>query len=308
MSEPERTALLADALPIAVNTFVWHSPLTGAALEELVPRLAHWGYDAVELAYENPGDWSGARAGAILREHGIRSVVGAVFGAGRELCCASDATIEATKHYVRSAVDLAVAQGSELVIGPMYTSVGRAWRLEAGERAQAYSTLRESLAELGDYAAEHGVRLAVEPLNRYETSLINTTEQLLEVIDPLPPECVGMNLDTYHMNIEERSFDEAFALAGDRLLHLQVCGNDRGAPGDDHLDWPAIRASLESIGYRGMLGYESFTADNASIATAASIWRPLAPDQDELARRALAFLTEWRAGWTGVGAPERGLA
>ncbi|WP_369371211.1 sugar phosphate isomerase/epimerase family protein [Promicromonospora sp. Populi] len=285
-------------LPIAVNTFVWHSPLNDERLETTLRTIAAWGYDGVELAYEQPGDWDAARARDLLDELGLVSVVGAVFGADRELACTTDAVIARTRDYVRSAVDVAALQGSSLVIGPMYTSVGRTWRMSADERRDAVSQLRAEYRVLGDYAAERGVRLAVEPLNRYETSLLTTTEQVLEVIEPLPAESVGLNLDTYHMNIEEASLDDAFRLAGDRLLHLQVCGNDRGAPLRDHLDWPGIRASLIAIGYEGMLGFESFTADNETIATAASIWRPFAASQDELALTALHELQGWRAGWT----------
>ncbi len=290
---------LSRELPIAVNTFVWHSPLDDTALAETLAKIAGWGYDGVELALENIGDWDAGRARELLDGHGLRSVIGAVFGPGRELACAPPSVVESTREYVRVAVDVAVAHGSPLVIGPMYTSVGRTWRMTADERRTAVRELRESYAVLGDYAAARGVRLAVEPLNRYETSLVTTTEQLMEIIDPLPAEAVGVNLDTYHMNIEETSLDGAFRLAGDRLLHLQVCGNDRGAPLLDHLDWDGIRASLAAIGYRGLLGFESFTADNASIATAASIWRPFAPSQDELALTALEQLRAWRAGWPG---------
>ena len=75
-----------------------------------------------------------------------------------------------------------------------------------------------------------------------------------------------------------------------RKAHVQVCGSDRGAPGGDQTDWPALVAALDEVGYGGPLNIESFTADNASIATAASIWRPLAPTQDDLARDGLAFL------------------
>ncbi|BDZ47974.1 tagatose 3-epimerase [Frondihabitans sucicola] len=294
-----------DNLPIAVNTFVWYSPLTDAALDRLIPRLPTWGYDAVELAYENASDWTAGHARDLLQTYGIRSVVGAVFGDGRNLTCAPDAEIETTKAYVRSAIDLAVAQGSELVIGPMYTAVGRVWKLAADERVAAYDTLRTSLTELGDYAATRGVALAVEPLNRYETSLINTVEQLMEVIDTIPAAGVGINLDSYHMNIEEKSMSQAILDAGPRLLHMQVCGNDRGAPGEDHLDWEQIRRDLAAVDYQGFLGFESFTADNASIATAASIWRSFAPTQDDLAIRAADFLTTWRNGWPPL-APREG--
>jgi D-psicose/D-tagatose/L-ribulose 3-epimerase len=268
-------------------------------LATTLDKIAGWGFDGVELPLENVGDWDPGAAADRLAALGLSSVVGAVLAPGRELTAASDEVIAGTLDYLRHVVDVAAAQGSPLVIGPMYASVGRTWRMTAADRGAALATLRESLSRLADYAGERGMRLAVEPLNRYETSLLNTTEQVLEVIGELPAETIGLNLDTYHMNIEERSLSDAFALAGDRLLHLQVCGNDRGAPGADHLDWPGIRDSLAAIGYRGMLGIESFTADNASIATAASIWRPLAASQDELATDGLRFLRDWRAGWPG---------
>lgn len=278
-------------MPIAVNTFVWHSPLTDALLAPTLRRIAGMGFDAVELPLENVGDWDPAHAADLLAELGLSCVVGAVFPPGRELTAASDSVIDETVDYLRGVVDAAVIHRSPLVIGPMYTSVGRTWRMAAGERAGVIDTLRESLARVADYAGERGVRLAVEPLNRYETSLLNTTEQVLDALGELP---IGLNLDTYHMNIEERSLDAAFDLAGDRLLHLQVCGNDRGAPGSDHLDWPGIRAGLDRIGYDAVVGIESFTADNETIATAASIWRPLASTQDQLALDGLNFLQKWR--------------
>jgi D-psicose/D-tagatose/L-ribulose 3-epimerase len=284
-------------LPIAVNTFVWHSPLTDDLLDGRLRQIAEWGFEAVELPLEQPGDWDPGHAADLLAELGLANVVGAVFGPGRELAAAAPDVVESTKDYVRSAIRTAERQGSPLVIGPMYTSVGRTWRTDPGERRTLLAELRAALAELADYAGHHGVRLAIEPLNRYETSVLNTTEQVIELIDGLPAETVGVNLDTYHMNIEETSYEAAFALAADRLLHLQVCANDRGAPGDDHLDWNGIRRGLVGIGYRGMLGIESFTADNETIATAASIWRPLAASQDALAVDGLKFLREWRAGW-----------
>ena len=193
---------------------------------------------------------------------------------------------------MRAAIDVAVAQGSPLVIGPLYCSVGRSWRLDADERNQVNRELRENYLTLIDYAGPRGVKLALEPLNRYETSVVNTAEQVLDLIEGLDADVIGLGLDTYHMNIEERSFGGALRLAGDRLFHLQVCGNDRGAPGGDLTAWDEIFSTLRDIGYTGMLGIESFTADNVSIATAASIWRPLARTQDALAVDGLAFLRE----------------
>lgn len=132
--------------------------------------------------------------------------------------------------------------------------------------------------------------LGIEPLNRYETSFITTVDQAVDALGPLFGKGVGLALDTYHLNIEERSSADAIRAAGPDLVHLQVCGNDRGAPGGDQTDWAGIFAALDDVLYRGPLNIESFTAQNASIAIAAAVWRPLAPSQDRLAADGLAFL------------------
>jgi D-psicose/D-tagatose/L-ribulose 3-epimerase len=162
--------------------------------------------------------------------------------------------------------------------------------MSLAERDACYAELRDNLAPVVEHAMAAGVRVGVEPLNRYETSVLNTVDQTLVALDGLPTAGCGVALDVYHLNIEERDIPAAIRRAGSRIVHVQVCANDRGAPGADHLDWPAILAALHDAGYDGPLAIESFTAENATIATAASIWRPLAPSQDAIAVDGLAFL------------------
>ncbi|MGA7148982.1 MAG: TIM barrel protein, partial [Microbacterium sp.] len=106
---------------------------------------------------------------------------------------------------------------------------------------------------------------------------------------------LGLALDTYHLNIEEKRPDAAVRAAAGHIAHVQVCGSDRGAVGDDHTDWGAMLDALDDAGYTGVLGLESFTGANATIAVAASVWRPLAPSQDALAERSLAYLDALQA-------------
>jgi D-psicose/D-tagatose/L-ribulose 3-epimerase len=270
---------------------VWVSPLTDDRLAELAPRLAAWGFDVVEMPIEQLGDWAPARAAELLAGLGLGATVCAVMPPGRELVAAPPDVVAEAQRYLRGCVDAAAAVGSRVVAGPMYASVGRTWRLTPDERRALGAELRAALAPVADHAGSLGVTLAVEPLNRYETSVCNTVEQGLELLDGLPTS-VGLALDSYHLNIEERSPADAVRAAGaaGRLAHVQVCANDRGAPGADHVDWPAFRDALADARYAGPLCIESFTAENASIATAASIWRPLARSQDALATDGLAFL------------------
>jgi D-psicose/D-tagatose/L-ribulose 3-epimerase len=282
---------------LGVNTFVWYSPLDDRSLQEIAPKIAGWGFGAVELPLESIGDWDPAAAGDLLHAHRLTPVLCAVMPPGRNLVAPEGDELATTTDYLLRCIDAAVELGAKAVVGPVYAAVGRTWRLQPDERRTMVKELRETLRPIAAHAGERGIQLGIEPLNRYETSVFNTTEQLLDLIDGLPEESVGLNLDAYHMNIEEKDPAAAIRSAGGRLVHYQVAGNDRGTPGEDHLDWVGIRDALRTVDYRGVIGIESFTADNKTIATAASIWRPLAPTQDRLATDGLRFLEDWLLEW-----------
>jgi D-psicose/D-tagatose/L-ribulose 3-epimerase len=287
---------------LGANTWIWVSPLTDARLADLAPRIAAWGFDVIELPVEAPGDWDPGRAADLLDELGLGATVCAVMPDDRDLVRDDPATVARTSEYLRGCVAAAARVGSRVVAGPIYSSVGRTWLLDADGRKATVGRLAEALRPLADHAGEHGVTLAVEPLNRYETSLVNTVEQALEVVELVGSPACGVALDTFHMNIEEADLAAAVRAAGSRIAHVQVCGNDRGAPGADHIDWPGFLGALGQAGYAGPLCIESFTSENRTIATAASIWRPLAPSQDALATDGLAFLRAQLAA-IGPGAP-----
>lgn len=275
---------------IGINTWVWTSPLTDASLPDLLGHVAALGFDAVELPLEDVGDLDPARTATAVRDAGLTPYVVGAMAPGRDLVATDAATVARTQDYLRAVVDLAATIGASSVCGPFYAQTGRVWRMTPEQRTATYAEWREALAPVAEHAAQAGVAIGIEPLNRYETSLVNTVDQALTGLGPLLDRGVGLALDTYHLNIEERSSTAAIEQAGAHLVHVQVCGSDRGAPGGDQTDWPAIIAALDAVGYAGPLNIESFTPDNASIAVAASIWRPLAASPDDLARDGLAFL------------------
>jgi len=276
---------------LGVNTWVWTSPLTDASLEEIARRAVAMGFGAIELPVESPGDWDAGRAADLLAELQLDAYVVGAMGGGRNLVSAPAESITATRNYLVHCIGVAKRLGSTVVAGPFYAETGRTWRMNVDDRSAIIAELRESIAPVVDVARAAGVRLAIEPLNRYETSIVNTVDQALDVFAPHLGSALGLALDSYHLNIEEKNPFAAIRAAGDYLAHVQVCGNDRGAVGDDHTDWPAFLDALDSVGYAGPLNLESFTGDNETIATAASIWRPLAENQDALAQRSLDYLT-----------------
>lgn len=228
----ERGEISVSTREIGVNTWVWTSPLTTQRLGELADRARSFGFGLLELPVENPGDWDPGTAAEVLAGLGMGARIVGAMGPGRDLI---DPVFRAdTQDYLRHCVDVALQVGSPTVAGPFTAATGRVWRMGAAERRAVVETLREALRPVADYAADRLVTLAVEPLNRYETSIINTVDQALDALEPLLDCGVGLALDSYHLNIEERSPAAAIRAAGEHCRVVQVCGNDRGAAGGDH--------------------------------------------------------------------------
>jgi len=275
-------------MQLGISTWVWTSPATTEVLETLLPHIASLGFDVIELPIESVGQFDVARVGELARAHGLDVSVCAVIGPGRDMLLAGEA--DEGVRYLRSCIDVAQALGSPTVAGPFYSAVGRCWRSTPEERARDVEQVARTLRAVGDYAAECGVTLGVETLNRFETSFLNTTAQAIELIERVDHPSVGLALDVFHLGIEEKHIGDALRAAGRRLVHLQVAENDRGTPGTGSLPWRDIAKALQEIEYTGRVVIETFSDRVEAIARAAAIWRPLAPDSDTLARDGLAFL------------------
>lgn len=279
-------------MEIGINTWVWVSPLSTERLENLAPHIAGLGYDRIELPIEGVDDVNYDRAAEIITAAKLKVSCCVAMGPDRDLIHPDKAIRENGLAYVRQCIDAVQKLGGRNLVGPLYSSVGRTWQQTAAERVHDLDILVANLRSLAEYAADHDVVMGLEPLNRFETSFINMASQAIEVIDRVDHPACGIMLDTFHMNIEEKSLGDAIRATGPRLVHLHACENDRGAPGSGNVDWPGVAQALQDINYNGPVVIESFTPEVKSIARAAAIWRPLAPSSDALASAGLAFLRE----------------
>lgn len=277
-------------MKIGVNTWVWTAPLTTEDLEKLVPFVAEAGFDWIEFPLEEIGGFDYDVAAALVKDHGLGVSACAAMGPDRDLIHEDPKIRQSGMQYIRDAVDATQQIGATNLVGPIYSAVGRTWQSTPEERARDMDLLVENLGQLAGYAGDHGVKLGVEPLNRFETSFINLSDQVIEVVNRVDHPSCQIMLDTFHMNIEEKSLGDAIRAAGPHLIHLHACENDRGAPGSGNVAWKEVAEALNDIDYDGPVVIESFTAKVKSIAKAAAIWRPLADSQDELAMDGLAFL------------------
>ena len=277
-------------MQIGINTWVWTSPLTTAEFARLAPRVSQMGFDLIELPIEGTGDIDYRSAAEIARSHGLAVSVCAAMGPDRDLVHPDSAIRENGMRYLQHCIEAVGLLGGRNLVGPLYSAVGRTWQATADQRQADLDVLVAQLRRLAALAGDHGVTLGVEPLNRFETSFINLATHAVEVVDRVDHDACGIMLDTFHMNIEERSLGDAIRLAGRRLCHLHVCENDRGTPGSGHVPWDEVAQACRDIGFEGPFVIESFTNQVKTIARAAAIWRPLASSQDALAEGGLKYL------------------
>jgi D-psicose/D-tagatose/L-ribulose 3-epimerase len=279
-------------MKFGVNVWVWIAPVTTDGLAQLVPHVAGMGFDLIEVPVESPGAYDYVSTADVIRDHNLAVSVVAAMGPDRDLIHPEEGIRDNGVAYVRHCIEAAQALGATSLAGPLYSAVGRVWQATPEERERDMELLVQQLRGLAGYAADHGVVLCIEPLNRFETSFINLASQVVELVDRVDhPACQAM-LDTFHMNIEEQSLGDAIRAVGPRLRHFHSCENDRGAPGSGHVPWSDVADALRDINYEGPVVIESFSAQIESIARAAAIWRPLASSPDALAQEGLAFLRQ----------------
>ena len=276
-------------IQFGVSTFVWVSPFSTGDFS-LLHKVADMGYDLIEVAVEDKDLINWARLKQVAQETGLQLTISGAFGPNRDVS-SDDAAIRRNGfEYIVDCIHIAEAMGSPIFTGPVYSAVGKTRIVSAERKRQERDWCIENLREVGKVAQECGVVVGVEPLNRFETDMINTAEQALSLVREADHPSLKLSLDTFHNNIEEKSIPAAIRAIGRELLcHVQGNESDRGTPGTGNVDWPGIKDALTDIGYDGAVVIETFGAPSEEMAKAASIWRPLANSPDELAREGLAF-------------------
>lgn len=261
----------------------------------LFARMKAAGMDFVELLVPEEGEMDPAEAGRAAADAGLFIALAARVNLQRDLASDDPAAHEAGVAYLQRCVDVAVAMGATIVGGPLYgTPLVFAGRpphpITEDQRAARVARVVAGLQTAGSYAAEHGIILAVEPLNRFETDFCNTAHQAVELVRLVDRPAVGVMLDTFHMNMEDDDLPQAIRATGRHLVHFQANENHRGFLGTGHIDWPAICRALADISYAGPITLEPFRRTDMRLSVPLAQWRPPAHDEDADLAHSAAFL------------------
>ncbi|MBI1777615.1 MAG: sugar phosphate isomerase/epimerase [Proteobacteria bacterium] len=272
------------ALPIGIISMFYARPF-GPEHLALLGRIRSAGLDFIELLVPEPGelDLGATRAG--LEAAGLGVVLAARVNASRDLASSEAHAREAGIAYLRACVDAAVDLGAAIVGGPIFGAplvfAGRAPAPVAeDERSRRVEHVIGGLKQAASYADSRGIKLALEPLNRFETDMVNTARQGVEIIRAVASPALALMLDTFHMNMEENDIAEAITETGPTLIHFQANENHRGFIGKGHVDWKAVARALAGIDYEGPITLEPFRRNDDRPGVPLAQWRPPARNED----------------------------
>ena len=240
-----------------------HNWMRAEPLDVTLRRIKALGYESIEISGE-PDQYDINDTRASLQEHGIRCWGAVTLMLGERNLAAKDEGQRAMSvQYVKDVITMiSELEGEVLTLVP--ATVGKV--VPDATPEEEWTWVVDATKECFDHAKTRGVKIAVEPLNRFETYLFNRCAQALALADAVDPEC-GVCLDAFHLNIEEADVLDAIRLAGDRLFDFHVADNNRFAAGLGHIDWAAIVGTLKSIGYDGALTNEFVAPVDRTPAT-----------------------------------------
>lgn len=270
---------------LGVHLMVWSGSINADEMA-LFPLISEMGYNGVELPIFDPAalDLPAIRQACV--NSGLACTASTAMAQGLSLI--DDERRTQGVAWLQNVVRAAAALGANLLCGPMAVPVGEL--RGRGFTDQEFDTCVRSLQEVGAVAAAEGVTLALEPLNRFETFMLNTVQDGVRLMNAVDQPSVGLLLDTFHMHIEEKSTPDAIRRAGTHIKHFHCSENDRGVVGSGQVDWAGTFQALADVQYSGWLVVESFNAVIPELAGATCIWRPLAESPYALAKESLSFL------------------
>jgi D-psicose/D-tagatose/L-ribulose 3-epimerase len=276
-----------------MNLLLWTTEVTEAHWP-ILERLKATGYDLVEVPVFETADVEGyARLGARLRAVGLAPYAVTALGPEANIAAADAGLRAAGEARLRAMADCAAALGAPTLSGPLHSAIGVF--SGAGPSADEIAWSAEVLARIAEHARPGGVRLAIEPLNRFECYLLNDLAAAAAFARRVAPDA-GVLYDTFHAHIEEKDVAAAIAADVDRIALVHVSENDRSTPGRGQVRWRETFGALKTAGYRGPLIVEAFGLALPALSAATRIWRRMFDDELVLAAEALAFMRrEWEA-------------
>jgi len=277
------------ALTFGGHALVWAGDWSEASARKAAASAKRAGYDYIEMLMIEPDKIDVAMTKAVLAEYGLFATASLGLSSETDVTSTNPSIVKAGDELLRKVVDKLHAIGSTELCGVIYCSLGKYPGPASPEnRANSIS----AVTRLADYAADKGININLEVVNRYETNIMNTGKEGLKFLESVNRPNAYLHLDTYHMNIEEDGMSAAVIEAGDALGYVHIGESHRGYLGSGNVDFNKFFDALKKIKYSGPITFESFSSVvvDPALSNALCIWRNLWQDSDDLASHALSYM------------------
>ncbi|MEP3374361.1 sugar phosphate isomerase/epimerase family protein [Maribacter dokdonensis] len=281
--------LKKNKLAFGVSTWLWQSPFSTESIG-LFPKIKKMGFDVVEIPIENPLLINATEVKKALDDHGLKASICGAFGPTKDLTSKDEKVHLHCFKYLEQCFEICNELGAASFVGPLYSAVGKARMIPTDQRKAEWDLAVANLKHACHLAYAYDLKIGIEPLNRFESDMVNTAEDVMQLIADVDHEAAMVSLDSFHMTIEENNLRKAINKVGNKLIHIQVSENHRGIPGTGLTPWNDIYLGLKDINYNGAMVIESFTPEIKELAGAVCIWKTKAKSQDEFAQNGLEFL------------------
>lgn len=277
-----------------VHIAVWMSKWS-ENIDNYIETAAKLGFDGVEISLLGMTDEKISNLRKIIESFGLEVTCTTGLAKSDDIASEDASTRKRGIEYLNWAIDATCGLGSKLLSGVLYAPWGH---FQPGKKTDRMKRSADSLCKIETGLNNSDVTLGLEAINRFETDLLNTAQEACELARLINSPKIGVLLDAFHMNMEEKNIREALINTGDQLVHFHCVENDRGVPGSGHTPWDEIFAGLSKIGYDKWLTMEMFIKSEVEVSPDLNIWRNIENDATDAARRGLAFLKEKTAGYS----------
>jgi D-psicose/D-tagatose/L-ribulose 3-epimerase len=274
---------------IGVHALVFVSGWSAAEAVRAVEAAARHGYDLLEIPLIEPRAIDAGATARLVERHGLKAVTSLALPAAADISSADPDCVARGEALLNDALAVSRDLGAPFMGGVLYSALRK---YERAASPEAWDSSAAALGRLAGRARAAGIRLGLEPVNRYESNLINTGDQALALIAAAGAEDITLHLDSYHMNIEEGDVAGAIRRYRGKIGYVHVNESHRGQLGTGSIDFSSFFRALAEVGYQGAITFEAFSAGigDPKLADSLAVWRRLWTDTDELARGARAYI------------------